>query len=101
MSHQGDDTPHHEFAEDVVKAVDEQVEEMERNRDLLTIDAHNPSLPPPLTPHTTAPQPDLHGNDILHLIHFLQVSRLQDEAKRKQEEDDRRIQEQVFRLQLK
>ena len=41
-------------------------------------------LPPPLTPN----KPGDHHNDVLHLIHFLQTSNLQEQARRRQEEQD-------------
>ncbi|XP_066978786.1 uncharacterized protein [Macrobrachium rosenbergii] len=53
-------------------------------------EAISPSLPPPLTPNRSGGR----DSDMLHLIHFHQTSSLQEQARRRQEE-------QTFRQQMK
>ena len=49
-------------------------------------------LPPPLTPHYTHPRPST-GGDIMHLIQFLEQSRIRDEDRRRREDEIRRQEE--------
>ncbi|XP_069994141.1 uncharacterized protein [Penaeus vannamei] len=60
-----------------------------------------PSLPPPLTPHPSSPSQHSPGNqELQYLIHYLQVTRISDEERRRQDEEARRAELQEFCLQM-
>ncbi|XP_069986299.1 uncharacterized protein [Penaeus vannamei] len=60
-----------------------------------------PSLPPPLTPHPPSPSQHSPANqELQYLIHYLQVTRISDEERRRQDEEARRVELQEYRLQM-
>nr|XP_027211978.1 uncharacterized protein LOC113805212 [Penaeus vannamei] len=60
-----------------------------------------PSLPPPLTPNPSSlTQHSQSNQELQYLIHYLQVTRISDEERRRQDEQARRVELQEYCLQM-